>query len=107
MLRSAWELIRASHGKENDGKDRLDVFGSTGLGVLLYLTAICCSSVRPLNDCCLSGLWALSKLGMFDMMAKPERLLTRFGIEIMGEADRGLDGERARCKYSHRFAALT
>ncbi|GHJ85473.1 hypothetical protein NliqN6_1875 [Naganishia liquefaciens] len=55
MLRSAWELIRASHGKENDGKDRLDVFGSTGL-----------------------GLWALSKL------------------EIMGEADRGLDEERAR-----------
>ena len=32
MLRSAWELIRASHGKGNDGKDVLDVYGSTGLG---------------------------------------------------------------------------
>jgi hypothetical protein len=32
MLRSAWELIRSSQGKDSMGKDKSDVYGSTGLG---------------------------------------------------------------------------
>jgi hypothetical protein len=35
MLRSAWELIRASGGKEADGTDKYQVVGSTGLGMSL------------------------------------------------------------------------
>lgn len=34
MLRSAWELIRASGGKEADGTDKFQVVGATSLGML-------------------------------------------------------------------------